>query len=471
MTDKENTRGKIDDWFYGRAASMIADIDRLVRIQSVRGDALPGKPYGEGPAAALEAASEILRSKAFQVKNFENRVITVDLNEHEPALGILAHLDIVPAGEGWDSNPFELVVRDGVLCGRGTADDKGPAVAAIYAMCAARELAPELEKGCRLMLGSAEETGHDDMECYMKAHRMPPNVFSPDSDYPVVNLEKGRYVPSFGVEWTEEKAMPRVVSIKGGDTANVVPRHAEAVVEGMALEDIDALCGSFSRKTGAVLMAEPWGEAVRITSEGRASHAMAPSKGINAQTALLSLLAVLPLAESRSFSAIRSLNRLFPHGDTSGTALGVAMDDELSGELTLNFGVLAMTATGISGNFDSRLPVSVTEENMVAVADAMLRDAGFLVFNRQRTHCHHTPAESRFVQTLLRVYQEHTGLEGACLSFGGQTYVHNIDGGVAFGCSMPGVDNRLHDANEFIEIENLILSAKMFTQVILDMCS
>jgi len=470
MGNNPETRKKIDAWFEKHAEVLIKDVGKLIAVKSIREEAVPGKPYGEGPAQALASAAEILRVQGFTAGNYENHVITADLNQHAPVLGILAHLDTVSVGDGWETNPFTATVREGLLYGRGVIDDKGPAVAAIYALRAARDIAPDLSKGCRLILGSAEETGHDDLAYYRKSNMMPPNVLTPDSGYPVVNLEKGRFVPTFGAAWNESKALPRILTVKGGETANVVPNHAEAVVEGLPLSYIQALCVVLSTKTGAAIAASEFHDGVKITAGGHAAHAMMPEEGVNAQTALLAVLTELPLAESDTLKYIRALAALFPHGDTSGEALGVAMQDEISGTLTLNFGVLSFDLTGLTGNFDCRSPKCATDDNLDHIALLALQEAGFTVSDIKKTPCHHTPEDSPFVRTLLKTYETYTGSKAECLSFGGQTYVHDIDGGVAFGPAFPGIDNRLHGANEFIAVSDLILSAKMYTQIIIDMC-
>lgn len=471
MINRMKLRADIDAWFERRSERLITDVCKLIAIRSVREEALPGKPYGAGSAAALEVASEILVDSGFKAENHDNHVVTADLNEQEPVLAILAHVDTVSEGDGWTSDPLTAVIRDGMLFGRGAIDDKGPAVAAIYALRAAKSLAPELKKGCRLILGSAEETGHEDLIHYRKTHRLPPNVFTPDSNYPVVNLEKGRIVPTFEASWQESSALPRVVSVRGGTTANVVPNEAQAVVEGFSLAYIQDLCVEYAAKLGVRLSAEPLQDGIKITSGGIASHAMMPEEGVNAQTALIALLAELPFCDSPAFDCIQMLSRIFPHGDITGEALGVSMHDDISGALTLNFGVLSLDSSGFTANFDCRSPKCATVENLDNVAISVLKAAGFTVSSFYKTLCHHTPEDGAFVQTLLKTYEEYTGKKGACLAFGGQTYVHDIDGGVAFGPAMPGVENHLHGADEFISVDELILSAKMYTQAIIEMCS
>jgi succinyl-diaminopimelate desuccinylase len=463
-------RTEIDAWFDKHADEMLEDVKRLIAVKSVLAPAEPGKPYGAGPHAALTLAREMLAAHGIETTVFADCMAQGDIGPGAPELGILVHVDTVAAHDGWDSDPFTAEVRGGRLYGRGATDNKGPAVASMYAMYAARELAPQLKKAARILIGSAEEIGCVDIAAYLRENAPPPCVFSPDADYPLVNVEKGRYCQYFEAKWESDGALPRVVSVTGGDTENIVPRVSSAVVEGVPLHAIQALCAEYSEKTGAELTAEASGDTVKIMSKGTASHASRPQDGNNAQTALLALLAALPLAESESAKRVRALARMFPHGDTEGHALGIAMEDEISHGLTLNFGVVTLSETGLRGNFDSRTPACADDRDIAGIVDRALFDAGILTTGKTMTRCHHTPADSPCVRTLLRIYADYTGEKGECLALGGTTYVHNIPGGVAFGCEMPGESNRIHGANEYIGVEQLILSAKMFTQAILDIC-
>ena len=213
------------------------------------------------------------------------------------------------------------------------------------------------------------------------------------------------------------------------------------------------------------------GGLIHIHALGESAHAASPEGGKNAQTALLALLASLPLAPSAGQKAICDLSRLFPYGDNHGTALGVDQEDAISGRLTLVFSKLTFTKAGFEGQYDSRCPICATNDNMRAVSEKNLNACGFTFRKKPDMYApHHTPAESDLCQTLLRTYEDYTGQKGECVAIGGGTYVHDIEGGVAFGCAMPGTDNRMHGADEFAVIDELMVSAKMFTQVILDLC-
>lgn len=457
---------QIESYFEKNTDAMVSAIGRLVDIPSVREAELPGKPFGEGPAAALAEALKLGEELGFKTRNIDNYAGVIE-TEGEAKLAILAHMDVVEPGDGWDTDPFKMEVKGDRIYGRGTSDDKGPAVAALYAMAAAREICPELS-GVRLVLGCAEETGSECMEYYMKKEPLPEMVFSPDAEFPVINIEKGGYGPRFSMKWEKEEAEPRVVSFVGGKTPNIVPGKASAVVKGISAAEVKKAADGID--SGAVFTVTEENGAVTILCEGKPAHASTPEEGVNAQTALIQLLAALPLADCVSTAAVRSLNKLFPHGDWAGEAIGIKMSDELSGDLTLAFSVMELDETGFSAMFDSRVPICGNKENVADVAEKNLTAEGFTIEGSHMRPPHHVPEDGVFVQTLLKAYEKYTGLKGECIAIGGGTYVHEVEGGVAFGCTMPGTETNLHGANESMPVRELVLSGEIFADVILSLC-
>lgn len=459
-------RKQIESYFEKNTEAMVASIERLVNIPSVREAELPGKPFGEGPAAALAEALEMGKEMGFTTRNIDNYAGVIE-TEGPAKLAILAHLDVVEPGDGWDTDPFKMVKKeDGRIYGRGTSDDKGPAVAALYAMAAAREICPDMG-GVRLVLGCAEETGSECMDYYMKKEPLPSMVFSPDAEFPVINIEKGGYGPKFSMSWKKETAAARVISFVGGKTPNIVPGKASAVVAGLDASTVGKTAKELD--TGAVFTVTEENGNVKIVCEGKPAHASVPQDGVNAQTALLWLLAALPLADGASTSAIRSLNKLFPHGDWQGEAIGIKMADDISGDLTLAFSVIDMNETGFTALFDSRVPICGNKDNVSVVAEENLKAEGFTVNSSHMRPPHHVPEDGVFVQTLLKAYEKYSGRRGECIAIGGGTYVHEVEGGVAFGCTMPGTETNLHGANESMPVEELVMSGKIFAEVILEL--
>lgn len=463
---------KIEAYIEAHRQEMLDDICTLCRINSEKMPYEVGKPYGEGAFEALNTALAMAQAYGFSVTNYDSFVGTADLNEKERQLDILAHLDVVPAGEGWQvTEPFEPLEQDGKLYGRGTADDKGPAVAALYAMRAVKELGIPLSKNVRLILGTDEECGSSDIEHYYAVEEEAPMTFSPDAEFPVINTEKGRLPGHFTAEFQESLELPRLVSIQAGIKVNVVPGKAYAVMEGIDTQELTAACKKVEQRTGVTFEISLEESFTKILAEGAGAHAAHPHDGNNALTALLTLITELPFAECQQILTVKKLVELFPHGDITGEALGISMSDEISGELTLTLSLLEVTKDCIDGTFDSRCPVCSNEENVLKVARDRMGQAGLTLHNESMKAPHHVDPNSHFIQTLLKVYEEYSGLKGECHSTGGGTYVHDLKNGVAFGAALPGTDNKMHGADEFAVIDELLLSAKIFAQVIVELCS
>ena len=465
-------KNEIEAYVDSHRQEMLDDICALCRINSEKMPYSAGKPFGEGAFAALNEALEMAEKYGFAIRNYDNYVGTIDMNDKEAQLDILAHLDVVPAGEGWTvTEPFSPIEKDGKLYGRGTADDKGPAMAALYAMRAVKELGIPLKKNVRLILGTDEECGSSDIAHYYKTEKEAPMTFSPDGAFPVVNIEKGRLPGHFTANWEASEALPRLVRLNAGVKTNVVPGKAFAVIAGLSTEELEKAAKEITEQTGVTFVFETVEEGVSVTAVGVGAHASLPQDGNNALTALLTYVTALPLAACAQTEMLKNLCELIPHGDTAGAALGIAMSDELSGALTLAFSILNVDESSLEGQFDTRAPLCATKENCLDVAKAAMQAKGITFLTDHMTPLHHVDENSPFIQTLNKAYEEYTGLEGGCVALGGGTYVHDLENGVAFGASFPGTDNRMHGADEFAVIDELLASAKIFAQVIVDLCS
>ena len=464
---------ELEQYFEENRGAFLDAICRLIRIQSIKTPEEPGRPFGSATAEALGEALRIAADMGFAVRNYENYVGTVDFNAGERQLDILAHLDVVPAGDDWiEAMPFEPVGKDGRLYGRGSADDKGPAMAALFAMKAVKDLGVPLKKNVRLILGTDEENNHADIAYYYQKEPEAPMTFSPDADFPVINIEKGGLQAGFTAKWQEKGEMPRIYSLNAGLKVNVIPGAAEAVLEGFAPTGIECLIAACEAETGVrFAMKKQEDGSLRVTATGRSGHAAFPADANNALTAMLGFVGRLPAADSEGFRKLKRLNRLFPHGDWQGKAAEVAMSDERSGELTICLDTLCYGNGRLEGSFDCRAPLCATDGNLRDVMKAGLARAGIEMENKSMFRPHHVPEDSHFVQVLLKCYTQYTGQTGKPMAIGGATYVHKLKNGVAFGCTMPGTNNRMHGADEFAVVEELVTSAKIFAQVIIDLCS
>ena len=462
---------KIEAYIEAHEQEMLKDAMELIAINSERMEEKPGMPFGEGTAAVFVKAREIMEGHGFPVKNYDNYVLTADLNEQPSRLDILAHLDVVPAGEGFTvTGPFQPIVKDGMLYGRGSSDDKGPAVAALYAMRAVKELGAELGGNCRLILGADEECGSADIRYYYEREPEAPMTFSPDADFPLINIEKGGLHLGFAADVRMSDDGVRLLSAQSGTKINVVPGEAKALIAGASAETLKYQAEMTAEKTGTKISLEETADGVEVTVKGAFCHAASPENGNNALTALLVFLAEIEFTDATVNTLLGNLTKLFPHGDWNGKALGVDHEDEKSGKLTLSLNIFSYDGTVMKGAFDCRAPLCANEENTGNVIRNRLLGAGFAPDDNRMYEPHHVPEESELVQTLLSCYEEVTGKREKPLAIGGGTYVHHIENGVAFGCADPAVDNRMHGADEFMSVEQMKKSAVIFAMAILKLC-
>ncbi|MCH5207602.1 MAG: Sapep family Mn(2+)-dependent dipeptidase [Oscillospiraceae bacterium] len=461
----------INDYINSKRDEIIADLAELVAIPSVMGQPSEDAPFGEEPKRALLKMAELCEKSGFRVTNYENAVICADLcPEKGIELGILCHLDVVPANKsGWDTDPFELVEKDGVLYGRGAIDDKGPAVAALYALKCVKDLNIPLKKGVRLIFGTNEENGSEDLEIYKKHDKFPPKVFTPDGSFPVINIEKGMMRGCFIGKLS---GRGNIMSMGGGTVINAVPDSASAVLQSVSRETLAEAISEDNSGVEFTVNSEPDDDRfIEISAVGKAAHASTPEGGINALTALVSLLnrmfdsKRLPVSDCRQRDVLRGIERLFPFGETAGSSLGLKCSDK-SGGLTCVFSKFTMTRDSVVGHFDIRFPTCTTLSEVDDKCREVFSENNFGFEITLGDEPHVVSEDSDFVRRLLEVYEENEGEKGYCVAIGGGTYVHDIEGGVAFGAERGDVDYHMHGDNEFITADELLKDAVLFAKVI-----
>ena len=454
---------EIVNYFKNKREEILNTIAELVSVPSVGGKAEPGKPFGEKPAEALKLALKKAEEFGFKTENHDGYVGTVDFNDGEQELAILAHLDVVPAGEGWNTDPFTMVEKDGNIYGRGVSDDKGPAVAALYAMKAVKDLKLPVGKNCCLILGTAEECGSDDLAYYFSKNPYPKYAFTPDANFPVTNGEKGRFTKFFHRTVDLSGCKKYIKSFFAGEASNAVPAFAKAELVGISKEEFE-LAADKAKSTNADFSFD--GETV--ICNGTSAHASLPENGNNPITAMIELLSYIDL-DGECAGFVADLKALFPHGKYNGEALGVDMEDKL-GRLTLTLDIVRFENGKFDGCFDTRTPMSATKENCAYVIAEKLKNHGFEIDDTEIRAAHYVDENSDFVKTLLKVYEDYSGDKGECISMGGGTYVHDIENGVAFGAISRDTVTNMHGANEFMPIDDILTAAAIFTEVIAEIC-
>jgi len=264
---------QINRWIDEHQTELIQTLQRWLSIPSLKAEPLPGAPFGKEARRALDAALGDAKAMGLAVRDVDGYAGDVRMGPLDvDPLAILTHLDIVPVGDGWTMDPFGGVTTEEKVYGRGAVDDKGPGVAALYAMKAVLDSGIPLKREVRLILGCDEETGMDDITYYMKRYSLPREGFSPDAMYPVINTEKG----IMGLRLTAAPAAEglKVKRIAVGERRNVIPGAASALIEGD--ETLCAYANNLAKEMAVAVEANMAEGGVKLTAKGIAGHASLP---------------------------------------------------------------------------------------------------------------------------------------------------------------------------------------------------
>lgn len=435
---------------------MIDTLQKWIRVPSVKGEAAPGAPFGKEVRSMLDMALADCEQMGFKTQNFDGYIAHADLGEgsDEDALAILAHLDVVPEGDGWKYPPYGAVIENGRMYGRGTSDDKGPAVAALYAMKAVKDVGIPLRRKVRLILGCDEESGWEDIAHYNKVATMPRMGFSPDASYPIINIEKG--ICRLELHGVLSNEGLQVIAFNNGERPNVIPGRASALVAGDAATVAQAEAAA--KKLDIPAEVQLTDKGVSITVTGISGHAAYPETARNANGEMLLLLRELGV--QGDFRLLADKIGL----DYKGEGLEISVSDGISGYLTCNLGIIRAGEGGVYATLDIRYPVMTNPDMIIKNVSASL--PGMRVEAMEVKEPHHVPAGSELVQNLLDAYHEVTGYERKCLYTGGGTYARSLQEGVAFGASFPQDEDLAHQANEYADIEGLYKNIKIFALAI-----
>lgn len=452
-----------------RKDNLLKDIMDLVEIKSVRDieHGTKNEPLGFDCAQALQKFLSYGKRDGFQIKNVDNLAGHIEFgNPEAEAFGILGHVDVVPAGDGWNTNPFKPVIKDGKLFGRGVSDDKGPSIAAYYGMKIIKELGLPITKKIRFIVGTDEESEWLDIKRYQEVEEMPEIGFSPDANFPIINGEKGIATYTLTMELfndTEE-----LLTFSAGLRSNMVPGEAEAklsiVDESRASQMIKAF-GIYLGKHSLSGKSSYTNETLQFTLKGRSAHAQTPQDGINAATHLATFLAAQGLAGSGAIyvEIISSL-----HEDYYGENLGVSYVDDVMGSLTSSPNIFTYQASNSAQfSINVRYPKGITPEKIKQNIAAKFGDRNFHIkMENGVKYPHYVSGDDPFIKTLIDVYEEHTGEKGYELTIGGGTYGRLLKKGCAYGALFPERENVMHQSNEYMFVEDILKSAAIYADAI-----
>ena len=433
----------IKEEIHALSDEMITNLGRLVAIDSQLGTPAEGMPFGEGPAKALSEGLKIAQELGFHTVNLDNYCGYAEMGEGEEIVGIAGHLDIVPVGGDWTHDPFKLTREGDYVYGRGTTDDKGPVLEALYAMKLLRDSGVKLNKRVRLIMGCNEETGSKCMEHYNEVAEELSCGFTPDANFPCIHGEKGH------MSMMAYSKNTKIISMNGGFVSNAVCDTCTTVIPASAgmkdkLEEALSQTGQIS-----------------IYAKGIPAHASTPTLGVNAAGVTFECL------EKAGFEDdfVKFYNS---HLGTAcdGSGVGLKFEDEY-GDLTFCNGIVKTEDGVISCTIDIRVPVTLKAQQVRKMCEGRLEDENGRIEVIEIGDPLFFPRQSPLVEALYKAYVDVTGdKENEPMVIGGGTYAKSLKNIIAFGPEKLGIDYRIHSADEYILVSGMEEAVLIYMEAI-----
>ena len=437
---------------------ILRDLNELISIQSVS---------GTDPEEAEKALDYILgraKEMGFETKKVGKVAGHAQFGEGKELAAVLAHVDVVPAGEGWSVSPFALTEKDGRLYGRGVVDDKGPAVIALYCLKALKDSGIEPKRRIRIIFGAEEEIGMNDMETYFASEELPDMAFTPDSEYGICLKEKGIMQLEVSAQSHDGTIL---TEFQSGGAVNAVPSKAHALVDCTESED-NQLRRFADAKPGEYDFIYTM-DGLHISAKGKAAHASTPELGLNMATHLIRILA----ANFGQF-ALGSLCSFIDDAiglEIDGSSLDIACSDEESGALTVNLGRVDINENICRALIDVRYPVTADSGRILRRIRQRAAYDGLKTKLLNNEYPLSMEKDAPVIEILSQAYENVIGEKPELYSTGGGTYARTLNNrGVAFGPTFSGDETHIHDVDESIDTENFWTHARICLEAIKGLC-
>lgn len=424
-------------------SEFLNNLDRVVSIPSYYQEDSTKYPFGENIQKVLEEMIDICKELGFRTYiDSEGYYGYAEIGSGEKLVGVLGHLDVVPPGDlsKWENEPFKPVIKDGKYYGRGAQDDKGPTLAAIYALKTLLDCGFKLKYRVRFIFGTDEENLWRDMPKYVEKEEIPTVGFTPDSKFPLIYSEKGLLQCKLIAK--NESGLV----FKGGDAFNSVPSNIIVPKNEELMKVLLELNYEFKDKD----------EVIEIV--GKSVHAQVAETGINAINRYMHALTKLG-KETKSGKFITE-NLI---GYDFAEPIFELVKDEHSGELKFNVGKIEFTEENEILMIDMRIPVTYDKEKIVEILSRKAKEYGFEYIQHDYLKSIYVPLDSELITTLMSAYQEITGdMESQPVASGGATYARAMNNCVAFGCVLPGSPKTEHQPNEYIILDDIKKAMKIY---------
>ncbi|MFA7055403.1 MAG: dipeptidase PepV [Acholeplasmataceae bacterium] len=441
---------------------LINDLQKLIQINSEMTSYDPnrkGAPFGEGTKEALDFMIELGNRDGFKTVNLEGYAGHIEYGDQKDFVGMIGHLDVVPAGNDWTYPPYGAEIHDGKMYGRGTEDDKGPTIAAYYALKILKELNVPLSKRVKLILGNDEETAWRCVRHYFSVYpEQPVSGFIPDADFPLIYAEKG--ITRIFVEGVFD--LKDITNLEGGFRDNMVPDYASCVTTNLNLE---SKFNAFLKKNNYPGKTDISGNQLTLKVDGKSAHGSTPQFGENAIDRLFEFF----IEENFDSKLVSLVKDVFIH-DIHGKKFNANYHDEEMGDLTNNFGVIKKIDDRYQISLNLRYPNGVKLDDVMVKLDKACAPYGAKVTLDKHQELLYKDPNSDLVKKLMKVYQKHTGdLEAKPINIGGGTFARAMANSVAFGPHFLDKPTFIHQKNEFIGIDDLLLATIIYTEALYEL--
>ena len=462
---------------------MLKTLAESVSKPSVKADPVKTKdgeilPFGQGVQDALEHMLSAGADLGFDTHNDDNYAGHIEWKAEdggEGYFGIVGHLDVVPVGTGWATDPFEMVDKgDGFVYGRGTSDDKGPVVACLYAMKALKEEGYEPKMDIRLVLGLDEESGHISAEHYVENCGHPAMGFTPDADFPLVNGEMGILVFDIARKFSSRPGKDdlRLTKLEGGTAHNAVPAYAKAVITGSKDQYslITDRAKLYREESGYDLKTKKQGSSLVVEAFGTAAHGAHPELGLNAVSILMDFLGRIAFTSEEVNEFVAFYNDKIGF-DLHGERIGCFFEDEASGPLIFNVGVANINEDIASVSVNIRYPVSCTDKQVLSGIESVVEGMPVGIVTSMVQHPIFMDLDDPMVVEMMKAYKDETGDGDAKpMTIGGGTYAKMFNNILAYGAQFPGEENTMHQADEKFSKDSFMKMARIYARAIASLC-
>lgn len=462
---------RIDAWIAAHSEEIIADLQAFSRIRSVSRSDLgqPNMPFGPECREMLDFALARGAEYGFEVKDHEGYCGSVWIGDPDNALGLFGHLDVVPEGDQWIYPPYGATRVGDFLIGRGVGDNKSACVTGVSILRLLRDLEIPMKHGVRVVFGCSEETGMQDMDYFSKTQTMPVISFVPDAGFPVNYAQKGT------LRGLVSMALPApIMRFIGGEVENMVPPHAEALIDLPLSEVQDAFRAAGYAEPLYEFAAE--GAQTKVRAQGVAAHAAHPEAGRSAIHMLSSALAGSGLLTGEAMECMKAIQEL--SSDYYGNTAGIGCEDPETGKSTMVIGIARTEAGRVYLNMDCRLSIATDLEKVQSDFRAYCDKLNFNVEKLSAGNPFYMSKTDPRVLALMEVYREMTGDDSPAYTMGGGTYSRCLKNALTFGPGfgenrprpdLPEHHGGAHAPDEYVYLPDLLHAMKIFVVSMLEL--